>query len=66
MENIGAEGNEGWERGVGWREGDLEAEDGGGVGSCLIPSVRGLNSRVIGGIESIATLSNKYYARPEC
>ncbi len=25
MEDIGAEGYEGWERGVGWREGDLEA-----------------------------------------
>ncbi len=33
MEDIGGEGYEGWEEGIGWREGDLEAEDGRGVRS---------------------------------
>lgn len=33
MEHVGAEGYEGWERGVGRWEGDLEAEDRGCVGS---------------------------------
>ena len=66
MEDIGAEGDERWERGVGWGEGDMEAEDGGGVRSCCISSVRGLHSKPVGVIERIATFSYKDYARPEC
>jgi hypothetical protein len=33
MEDIGAEGYQWWELGVGWWEGDCEAQDGGTVGA---------------------------------
>jgi hypothetical protein len=66
MEDIGAEGDERWERGVGWGEGDMEAEDGGGVRSCCISSVRVRNVRLVEDMERIATLPYEYYARPEC
>jgi len=36
VEDIGAEGDEWWERGVGGWEGDLEAEDCGGIWTWIV------------------------------